>query len=130
MPIFIGQSTKNQAEIIHNAKPMQKVYVGANLVWQKITVHLGLLYNRAAINDVRELAPLNYRIATLADYQDLITFYGGSTLAGADLKALEAWTAPNSGATANSKFKALPAGQRNEFGVFSGIYTQGLFWIK
>jgi uncharacterized protein (TIGR02145 family) len=130
MPIFNGQSTKNQAEIIHNAKPMQKVYVGSKLVWQKITVHLGVLYNRATVNDSRDLAPVGYRVANLADWQSLFSFYAGESLAGGDLKALDSWTAPNSGANANSKFKALPAGQRDETGVFSGIYTKALFWIK
>lgn len=94
------------------------------------SVHLGRLYNRPAIDDPRELAPVNWRIANMDDYIDLITYYGGEALAGADLKALETWTAPNTGATANSKFKALPAGQRNELGVFSGILTKAIFWIK
>jgi uncharacterized protein (TIGR02145 family) len=90
----------------------------------------GLLYNRPTIEDSRELAPTGWRVAALADWMDLITFYGGEALAGSELKALEKWTAPNSGATANSKFKALPAGQRNPMGAFSGILLKTIFWIK
>lgn len=90
----------------------------------------GLLYNRPAVEDARELAPVGWRQATMADYMDIITFYGGEALAGADLKALEKWTSPNTGATANSKFKALPAGQRDPLGVFSGILLKTIFWIK
>ena len=90
----------------------------------------GLLYNRPVLNDPREVAPINYRVATLADFQNLIAFYGGEALAGGNLKALEGWTAPNTGATIASTFKALPAGQRNELGAFSGILEKTIFWIK
>lgn len=90
----------------------------------------GLLYNRPTVEDVRELAPVDWRLATLADYMDAITFYGGEALAGADLKTLEKWTAPNTGATAQSIFKALPAGQRDPQGAFSGILLKTIFWIK
>lgn len=90
----------------------------------------GLLYNRPTINDARELAPLNWRVAGLSDYMDVITFYGGEALAGADLKALEKWTAPNTGATGASLFKALPGGQRDNLGAFSGILQKTIFWIK
>ena len=94
------------------------------------TVDYAVFYNLPAVNDARELAPTDWRVASHADWMDLITFYGGEALAGGDMKILETWTAPNSGATADSKFKALPAGQRNELGEYSGKLTKAIFWIK
>ena len=94
------------------------------------TVDYAVFYNLPAVNDARKLAPTDWRVASHADWMDLITFYGGEALAGGDMKILETWTAPNLGATADSKFKALPAGQRNELGEFSGKLTKAIFWIK
>ena len=98
--------------------------------YKKNVLKGGLLYNRPAVDDPRQLAPENWRIANLDDYMDIITFYGGEALAGADLKALNKWTDPNTGATAESIFKALPAGQRDTLGAFSGVLVKTVFWIK
>lgn len=92
--------------------------------------HFGLLYNRPTVEDSRNLAPLNWEVAGLSDFQDLITFYGGEAIAGGELKASEAWTAPNSGAGENSAFKALPAGTRSAAGAFIGLLTKTVFWLK
>lgn len=130
MPIFHGISTKNKAEIIHDAIKMQRVYVGDKLVWQKNTIHVGLFYNRPVVDDARGIAPVDWRISNIDDVMSLLDFYGGEALAGGDLKALEGWNLPNVGATEASLFKALPAGQRNELGAFSGILEKTIFWIK
>jgi uncharacterized protein (TIGR02145 family) len=101
-----------------------------NILFTYARRKLGLLYSRPVIEDPRELAPEGWRVAEMADYMDLITFYGGEALAGADLKALPQWTTPNEGATAESLFKAKPAGTRSETGIFSGIFINTIFWIK
>lgn len=93
-------------------------------------VDFAVFYNREAVNDSRELAPTGWRIANLTDWTNLINFYGGESLAGGPMKKLETWTTPNSGATADSLFKALPAGQRDNLGAFSGILLKAIFWIK
>ena len=98
--------------------------------YAKNTLKGGLLYNRPTVEDVRELAPVGYRIATVTDMLDLITFYGTSAVAGGDLKALESWKDPNTGAANTDGFTALPAGQRNGIGAFSGILEKTIFWIK
>lgn len=97
---------------------------------KKNLIHVGLLYNRPTVNDPRELAPENWRLPNIDDALSLINFYGGEALAGGELKALEGWLAPNTGATGENIFKALPAGQRDELGAFSGLLTKTVFWIK
>jgi len=101
-----------------------------DLIESSSPVDFALFYNLPAVNDVRELAPTNWRVAGMADWMNLINFYGGESLAGADLKILETWTAPNVGASADSDFKALPSGQRNQLGEYSGKLTKAIFWIK
>lgn len=103
---------------------------GVSLVDSISLVDFAVFYNLEAVNDARELAPTGWRVAAMADWMDLITFFGGESLAGGEMKKLETWTAPNSGATADSLFKALPAGQRNELGEYSGKLTKAIFWIK
>lgn len=132
MPILIGKSTANQAEINIGGVKMQKVYFGAVLVWQKITSQFyGRLYNRAAVDDLREIAPEGWRAANITDYIELADYLGGLAAAGGELKAVSPkWTEPNTGATDSVGFKALPAGYRDDAGDFAGINTQTNIWIK
>jgi uncharacterized protein (TIGR02145 family) len=132
MPIFNGLSTQNKKEIIINGVHMCRVYCGNMLVWQKITEvlgGLGLLYNFAALTDVRNIAPEGYRVATLTDILDLIEYLGGEAVAGGDIKALERWTDPNTGATNESGLTALPAGTRNNLGEFAEKLLSSKIWI-
>jgi uncharacterized protein (TIGR02145 family) len=82
----------------------------------------GKLYNWYAVNDPRGLAPEGWHIPTEAEWDTLITYLGGDSIAGGKLKesGLEHWLAPNNGATNESGFTALPAGFRigNPFAQF------------
>ncbi|MCY1720149.1 hypothetical protein OU798_07335 [Prolixibacteraceae bacterium Z1-6] len=89
----------------------------------------GTLYNFPAIEDVRNMAPTGYRVARLTDVVDLLTYLGGETVAGGKLKATTVWTAPNTGATNEKGFAALPAGTRNELGAFADKLLKGKIWI-
>lgn len=130
MPILHGLSTKNKAAITANGKAIQKVFVGARLVWQLNSLSgLGLLYNMAAVTDPRQLAPEGYRVANTQDIVDLIAYLGGDALAGGDMKALTAWTDPNTGATNASGLTALPAGHRDNLGNFAGKLLSTKIWI-
>jgi len=91
---------------------------------------VGELYNRPAVKNPKGLAPADWRVADIDDWMNVINFFGGEAIAGGDLKALEKWTPPNSGATEGSLFKALPEGQRNQIGEFAGVLTKAIFWIK
>ena len=79
----------------------------------------GRLYNEKAINDSRNLAPTGWHVASgeeLAATVDLYNEY-------AKLRETDTihWKSPNTGATNETGFTALPSGCRHGNGGFSGI---------
>jgi uncharacterized protein (TIGR02145 family) len=94
----------------------------------------GKLYNWYAVNSVNRLCPSGWRVASDADWTTLTTFLGGESIAANALKSagIQYWQSPNSGATNNSGFSALPGGVRtNNFdfiGLFATIGEVGNWW--
>jgi len=88
----------------------------------------GKLYNWYAINDPRGFAPDGYKVPTDDDWSGLINCLGGSSVAGGKMKSTTGWTSPNTGATNESGFNAVGAGNRGTGGSFSNIGTFGVFW--
>jgi uncharacterized protein (TIGR02145 family) len=87
----------------------------------------GKLYNWYAVNDARGLAPQGWHIPTSAEWNTLSTFLGGS--AGGKMKTTgTSWTTPNTGATNESGFSALPGGLRSINGGFYNVGVQGSWW--
>ena len=92
----------------------------------------GLLYNYAAAADPRNVCPTGWRVSTENDWQNLIYETGNYFDAGALKEAGTLhWAAPNSGATNESGFTALPGGERG-FGAIGDVErgTAGLFWTS
>ncbi|MCG8342572.1 MAG: fibrobacter succinogenes major paralogous domain-containing protein [Chlorobiales bacterium] len=90
----------------------------------------GCLYNWYAVNDPRGLAPEGWRIPEDEDWQRLADYLGGSDRAGGALKqrGIKHWKKPNSGATNNSGFSALPGGFRSLYGDFRHLGLYSYFW--
>ncbi len=91
----------------------------------------GKLYNKAALYDLRGLAPKGWHIATDKEWNILINKLGGDSVAGGKLKSLGTlnWSSPNLGATNESAFNALPGGFRYKVdGKFVGIGITGHWW--
>ncbi len=94
----------------------------------------GKLYNWYAVNDPRGLAPEGWHIPSDAEWTELVTCLGGSDVAGGKLKSTGTkedgdglWLIPNTGATNESGFSALPGGERSLNGSFNGFF-QGNWW--
>jgi uncharacterized protein (TIGR02145 family) len=87
----------------------------------------GALYNWYTIKDNRELCPLGWHIPSDAEWQELITFLGGYSIAGGKLKTTNMWKSPNTGADNSSGFSALPGGYCY-LGDFYSIEEQGSWW--
>lgn len=81
----------------------------------------GRLYNLYACNDSRNIAPEGWHVASDAEWQTLVDHLGGAYVAGGKLKdtTTTLWQAPNTGATNEVGFKALPGGCR---------YINGTWW--
>ena len=92
----------------------------------------GALYNWYAI-ETGKLAPTGWRVASNDDWQTLIDFVGGYSVAGGKLKetGTSHWASPNTSATNLYGFTALPGGSRDQsYGgwVFTAIGKKGLWW--
>ena len=75
----------------------------------------GKIYNWFAINDPRGLIPKGYHVPSEAEWLQLISFLGGSDIAGKELKS-------------EKTFGASPGGYRNNDGNFYGAGLNGYWW--
>ena len=92
----------------------------------------GRLYNWYAVDDSRNVAPSGWHVPSDAEWQILVEYLGDSTVAGGKMKESgnEHWNSPNTGATNESGFLALPAGFRSGFGAFGGIRDGAYYWCN
>jgi uncharacterized protein (TIGR02145 family) len=91
----------------------------------------GRLYNWYAVNDSRSIAPEGWRVAKDADFNTLVKFLGGDSLAGGKMKeaGMAHWQIPNFGANNSCGFKTLPAGYRNDYtGNYYLLRNNSMFW--
>ena len=87
----------------------------------------GKLYNWYAVNDPRGLAPKGYKIPNEDDWDVLISYLGGESIAGGKMKSTNLWHSPNTGGTNNSGFSASPGGQYT-YSAFSYVGDDGFWW--
>lgn len=90
----------------------------------------GGLYNWYAVSSGK-LAPKGWHVATQDDWLLLQEYLGGFTVAGGKLKEKGSirWYYPNTGATNEVYFTALPAGYRSKAtGNFNRFGQSALFW--
>lgn len=90
----------------------------------------GALYNGYTTNG-GNLCPAGWRVPTDADWTLLTDFLGGLAVAGGKLKetGTEHWTAPNTDATNDVGFTALPGGSiGGSDGIFHDFTKFGTWW--
>ena len=89
----------------------------------------GKLYNGYAVNDIRNICPIGFRVPTRADFNTLNAFLG-TTSAGGKLKEAGTahWTSPNTSATNSTGFTGLPGGYMGDAGSSGNLNLQGYFW--
>ena len=90
----------------------------------------GQLYNWYAVNDSRKLCPSGWHVPTDAEWTSIITYLGGESVAGGKLKedGTDHWKSPNTGATNEILFMALPGGLRSYDAAFNNISYYGYWW--
>jgi len=81
---------------------------------------MGRLYTFYAITDSRGVCPFGWHVPTNQEWTTLTTYLGGTSIAGGKLKETGTahWASPNSGATNETGFTAIPGGLRTWDGYF------------
>jgi len=93
----------------------------------------GALYNWHAARLADFICPAGWHVPTLEEWTTLIDYLGGEYEAGCKMKetGIGHWEAPNTCATNESGFTALPGGNRYFFdGSFYKIREISEFWIS
>jgi uncharacterized protein (TIGR02145 family) len=92
----------------------------------------GALYNFYAVADTNSLnvCPAGWHVPSVGDFTILQAELGGEIVAGGKMKEVGFvhWDSPNIGATNESGFTGMPAGDRNYQGNFANIGEVGVFY--
>lgn len=89
----------------------------------------GALYNWYAVN-TNKLAPKGWHVPTITEWGTLIHSFRDNSAAGRKLKESGSahWNCPNTDATNETGFKALPGGYRYVNGSYGYIGSSGYWW--
>jgi uncharacterized protein (TIGR02145 family) len=94
----------------------------------------GALYNWFVVDTVsngsKNVCPMGWHVPTDAEWTILTTYLGGVSVAGGKLKETGTthWLSPNTGATNESGFTALPGGYRFLDGTSCNLGISGSWW--
>ena len=110
------------------------VWNNNNIDWKEA---YGALYNWYAVIYHAGLCPAGWRVPTEVDWNELINYLGGTSVASRKLKSTRThpdphprWDSPNTGATNESGFSALPGGQRRANGHFDSPGYFSNWWTS
>jgi len=140
LPSVVGPSTGSETT------PYYYVYGydGTNVTDAKATSNYntyGVLYNWPAAmagsassnanpSGVQGVCPAGWHLPSDAEWTELTDYLGGTRVAGGKLKETGTthWNSPNTGATNETGFTALPGGSRYNNGNFTNIRYHGGWW--
>ena len=100
---------------------------GAYVFYKNDTKH-GILYNWMAVNDSRGVCPTGWHVPSSFEWDTLAKFLGGNEVAGGKMKTKLHWETPNTSATNESSFHALPKGMYGVNGSFNNIGKNAYWW--
>ena len=119
-------------------------YDGTNVADAKATDNYatyGVLYNWTAAMDgeassttnpsgIQGVCPAGWHLPSDAEWTELTDYLGGTSVAGGKLKETGTthWASPNTGATNETGFTALPGGNRDFDGTFDLVGSYGIWW--
>ncbi len=124
-PIMQAQSSA-EWEIATTEHKAAWCYYGKDSINQD---KFGKLYNWYAVNDPRGIAPQGWHVPSDGEWQILVDFLGGDSIAGGKMKESDTtnWKSPNSETTNKSGFSALPGGYRYHDGIYYVGYNAFFF---
>jgi uncharacterized protein (TIGR02145 family) len=90
----------------------------------------GRLYTWYVASDARNVCPTGWHVPTDGQLESLKTFLGGEEIAGGKLKetGTSHWNSPNTGATNETGFTAVPGGYRLPAGGFVSMGISFYIW--
>ncbi len=90
----------------------------------------GKLFNWYAVDDARNACPVDWHVATDAEWTNLTNYLGGLSASGGKLKSTGTvlWLSPNDGATNESGMACQPGGIRTAGGIFQEMFGTGTWW--
>jgi len=93
-------------------------------------VTYGRLYTWYVVTDSRNVCPTGWHLPTDAEWTTLTDYLGGAKIAGGKLKETGTahWQSPNTGATNETGFTALPGSYRSINGEFNHYGNYGGWW--
>jgi uncharacterized protein (TIGR02145 family) len=107
------------------------LYNNDEILYKKV---YGALYNWYALdstsNGGKNVCPAGWHIPSYTEWNTMLTFLGGTSVAGDKLKEKGTvnWPAPNTAATNESGFTALPGGIRSWSGGYASFGSMGYWW--
>jgi uncharacterized protein (TIGR02145 family) len=124
---LIGTTTPATIDISGESSPKYQWATNNN---ESNVAAYGRLYTWYAATDSRNICPTGWHLPTVAEWTTLSSYLGGESVAGGKLKETGTthWISPNTGATNESGFTALPGGYRDNFGTFSLFGYTGNWW--
>src|SRR5690554_3672892 len=126
LPSVVGPATVSETTAYYYVYG----YDGTDVTAAKATANYttyGVLYNwPAAMN----ACPTGWHLPSDAEWTELTDYLGGRVAAGGKLKEIGTthWNTPNTDATNETGFTALPGGGRNYRGRFVGVGYDGYWW--
>lgn len=90
----------------------------------------GRLYNWYAMSNSHNIAPAGWHVPTDAEWTTLTNYLNGENVAGGKLKepGTTHWSSPNTSATNESGFTAIPGGFRDYDGTFYNVGSHNYWW--
>jgi uncharacterized protein (TIGR02145 family) len=125
---LIGTTTPATLDISVESTPKYQWANGGN---EANVSTYGRLYTWYAITDSRGVCPIGWHVPTDAEWLTLTNYLGGEDASYFKLKetGTSHWQSPNTGATNESGFSALPGGYRNYYGSFELIGSLFSLWF-
>ena len=140
LPSVVGPGTGSNSTAYYYVYGYDGTDVDAAKATSNYTTY-GVLYNWPAAmsgaasssadpSGVQGICPTGWHLPSDAEWTTLTTYLGGESVAGGKMKEAgeSHWTSPNTGATNESGFTALPGGYRSNKGPFTNIGLNGNWW--
>ena len=99
-------------------------------LYKWLTIMNGEPSSNSVPSGVQGICPDGWHIPSDAEWDIIVNYLGGSSIAGGKMKeaGYTHWNLPNTGATNESGFTALPGGYRQNDGDFYDFKKKAYFW--